>query len=276
MMPTLNEMGDVVLVDKLSCGHLGWDPLTRNDVVVAKSANKAGGTVCKRVIGLPGDEITPPNWESPVVIPEGHIWIEGDNPQNSVDSRFYGPIPASYVYGRVIARVWPPTQAQWIHRDNGRPTSNTLYERDMRGDPELRRHAHETIEQRRREAQEEEERRLHWERFLEEVARQRQAAEERRLAELASARARLEAHASSPDASHDAPLQSAAVSDSHEAAVATQPVSHLTDFSREIGVSDRTATGSGAFALEQSMRSAEVCNPTLQAADSQHERTREH
>jgi hypothetical protein len=47
MMPTLNELGDVVLVDKLSCGPLrlggwagGWDPITRGDVVVARSANK--------------------------------------------------------------------------------------------------------------------------------------------------------------------------------------------------------------------------------------------
>lgn len=54
------------------------------------------GVVCKRVIGLPGDVITPPHsshhnqqhWGSAsITVPEGHVWIEGDNPQDSRDSR---------------------------------------------------------------------------------------------------------------------------------------------------------------------------------------------
>ena len=37
MMPTLNEMGDVVIVDKIS---VRWNPVARNDIVIADSLNK--------------------------------------------------------------------------------------------------------------------------------------------------------------------------------------------------------------------------------------------
>ena len=74
MQPTLNEAGDVVLVDKLSCGAWGWDPITRGDVVVAGNARRTGGAVCKRVIALPGDEVTPPGGAAPVLVsaPQRH------------------------------------------------------------------------------------------------------------------------------------------------------------------------------------------------------------
>lgn len=66
MMPTLNEMGDVVLVDKLSPRL--WNPIQRNDVVVADSSYKADFSVCKRVVGLPGDVVIPAgSWHGIVV-----------------------------------------------------------------------------------------------------------------------------------------------------------------------------------------------------------------
>uniref|UniRef100_A0A2K6NAS3 Peptidase S26 domain-containing protein n=1 Tax=Rhinopithecus roxellana TaxID=61622 RepID=A0A2K6NAS3_RHIRO len=34
----------------------------------------------------------------------GHVWLEGDNLQNSTDSMYYGPIP----YGLIRVRIfWP-------------------------------------------------------------------------------------------------------------------------------------------------------------------------
>mmetsp|Transcript_755 Transcript_755/g.1212 ORF Transcript_755/g.1212 Transcript_755/m.1212 type:complete len:333 (-) Transcript_755:473-1471(-) len=42
-----------------------------------------------------------------VVIPKGKIWVEGDNPLYSVDSRHYGPISTDNILGRVSYRVWP-------------------------------------------------------------------------------------------------------------------------------------------------------------------------
>ena len=44
---------------------------------------------------------------SGIEVPDGHIWVEGDNPWNSSDSRNYGAIPASLIMGRVLCRLWP-------------------------------------------------------------------------------------------------------------------------------------------------------------------------
>ncbi|XP_012930054.1 mitochondrial inner membrane protease subunit 1 isoform X2 [Heterocephalus glaber] len=40
-------------------------------------------------------------------VPTGHVWLEGDNLQNSTDSRFYGPIPYGLIRGRIFFKIWP-------------------------------------------------------------------------------------------------------------------------------------------------------------------------
>lgn len=42
-----------------------------------------------------------------VVVPRGHVWIEGDNSENSSDSRYYGPIPQGLIRSKAIFRIWP-------------------------------------------------------------------------------------------------------------------------------------------------------------------------
>lgn len=42
-----------------------------------------------------------------LVVPEGHVWLEGDNPLLSVDSRHYGPVPVAYLEGHLVWRLWP-------------------------------------------------------------------------------------------------------------------------------------------------------------------------
>ncbi len=42
-----------------------------------------------------------------VEIPPGHMWIEGDNADVSVDSRGYGPVPVGLLRGKVIMRLVP-------------------------------------------------------------------------------------------------------------------------------------------------------------------------
>jgi len=37
----------------------------------------------------------------------GDIWVEGDNPLASTDSRSFGPLPADSVVGVPFARIWP-------------------------------------------------------------------------------------------------------------------------------------------------------------------------
>ena len=40
-------------------------------------------------------------------VPEGHVWLQGDNLSNSTDSRHYGPVPLGMVQGRVVLKIWP-------------------------------------------------------------------------------------------------------------------------------------------------------------------------
>ena len=37
----------------------------------------------------------------------GELWLEGDNPAGSTDSRQFGAVPASALRGRVVLRLWP-------------------------------------------------------------------------------------------------------------------------------------------------------------------------
>lgn len=35
------------------------------------------------------------------MVPDDHVWLLGDNPENSNDSRYYGPMPVANLQGRV-------------------------------------------------------------------------------------------------------------------------------------------------------------------------------
>ena len=67
-----------------------------------------------------------------MVVPTGHIWLEGDCPPFSLDSRHYGPIPISWVRGRLVLRLWPFQRenedekpiARWISRERPVPFSS--------------------------------------------------------------------------------------------------------------------------------------------------------
>ncbi len=132
MEPTL-DIGDRVLVNKLS--YEAHD-VNRGDLVVFERPPNdipIGGDdtedLIKRVVGLPGETIEARDGdvyidgrrlEEPYLpddvatqnlpaqqVPAGHVFVMGDNRNNSEDSRFFGAIDQDLIVGRVFVRVWP-------------------------------------------------------------------------------------------------------------------------------------------------------------------------
>jgi signal peptidase I len=139
MEPTLEE-GDRVLVNKLS---YDLHDVNRGDVIVFELDPEDVGPdgikdLIKRVVGLPGDVIETRDGEvyiddapidepyladgtvtgqtsegqNPAIerqtVPEGHVYVLGDNRSNSAESRDRGPIPIDSIVGRAFILVWPP------------------------------------------------------------------------------------------------------------------------------------------------------------------------
>jgi signal peptidase I len=48
------------------------------------------------------------NFLTPIKIPAGHWFMMGDNRGESDDSRFWGPVPTSWIIGGAFLTYWPP------------------------------------------------------------------------------------------------------------------------------------------------------------------------
>lgn len=111
MQPTLNPAdspwSDWVLVQKFSIKLLRQ--YSRGDVVILLSPDEPNERLVKRVIALEGDMLKLEDTSETIRIPQGRCWIEGDNQQNSGDSRTsYGPVHLGLLEGRVSHVIWPP------------------------------------------------------------------------------------------------------------------------------------------------------------------------
>lgn len=125
MEPTIQN-SDVVFAENLSRHFSG---IQRVNIVIAKSPSDPKSNICKRVIGLEGDKIltnSPSDFfKSCSYVPTGHVRVEGDNLQNSMDSRYYGPIPYGLIRGRIFFNLWPLSDFGFLHESpNGHKFSD--------------------------------------------------------------------------------------------------------------------------------------------------------
>jgi signal peptidase I len=50
------------------------------------------------------------NMPKAIKIPPGHFFMMGDNRGESDDSRYWGPVPKSWIIGEAFATYWPPNR----------------------------------------------------------------------------------------------------------------------------------------------------------------------
>ncbi|KDO47223.1 hypothetical protein CISIN_1g028706mg [Citrus sinensis] len=124
MSPTFNPTTDSFM-GSLSDDHVLMEKFclqkykfSHGDVIVFCSPSNHKEKHVKRIIGLPGDWIGTPMTNDVVKVPNGHCWVEGDNPSSSLDSRSFGPIPLGLVKGRVTHILWPPQRVRHVERKN--------------------------------------------------------------------------------------------------------------------------------------------------------------
>ena len=124
------ETGQFLIVSRAD--YLLGEP-HRGDVLVFHYPGDPNEDYIKRLIALPGDtveirdtqvyvngtEADEPYINEPCIparcpdavwtLGPDEFFAMGDNRNHSVDSRVFGPVPRSYIVGRVLVRYWPPS-----------------------------------------------------------------------------------------------------------------------------------------------------------------------
>ncbi len=134
MRPTLED-GEFVLVNRLA---YRFGDFQRGDIIVFRFPMDPQQELIKRVIGLPGDTIyiqhknvsvngqilvepyiaEEPAYEGSWQVPDGYLFVLGDNRNDSSDSHSWGLLPMENVVGKAILIYWPPPLWNVIEHTN--------------------------------------------------------------------------------------------------------------------------------------------------------------
>lgn len=127
--------GERILTDKLS---YRFTPPKRGDVVIFRAPEEREKDYVKRIIGLPGERVKITNGNIYIndvplpelylensnltnpgsflktnqdfLIPDDEYFVLGDNRLHSSDSREWGTAVSADIIGKVLIRLWPPTE----------------------------------------------------------------------------------------------------------------------------------------------------------------------
>lgn len=131
MNPTLQN-GEYVLVNRLS---YKLDIPQRGDIIVFSFPLDQEQDLIKRVIGLPGETVSvrqnnvlingipleepyiaqAPLYSGEWTVPEGQLFVLGDNRNDSKDSHQWGVLPMDNVIGKALVIYWPPPEWKLIN-----------------------------------------------------------------------------------------------------------------------------------------------------------------
>ena len=131
MLPTLQN-GEFILVNKLAY-DMGTP--TRGDIIVFRSTTAPDLDLIKRIMGIPGDKISIhagqvvingqtlsepyinaiPNYNGDWQVPDGYLFVLGDNRNDSSDSHLCGLLPEKNIIGKALVIYWPPPEWAMIN-----------------------------------------------------------------------------------------------------------------------------------------------------------------
>ena len=123
MLPTL-QPGEFLMVNKLA---YRFGDVQRGDIIVFHYPQNPAEDFIKRVIGVPGDTVVvsqgvvsvngyaltepyisdAPAYNGQWTVPEGQVFVLGDNRNQSSDSHHWGNVPLENIVGRALVIYWP-------------------------------------------------------------------------------------------------------------------------------------------------------------------------